>query len=129
MNTNLRTSDRTKIILPNSAVAKATIINYHAWDTRRIDMMIRVDYKEDIKQVRELLMNVLQADENVLDDPPPIVSVQELGKTAVHLLVRPWVKSNMHDQVQRDLNEKIKKTFDDEGITIPYPQLDIHQRQ
>ncbi len=124
--TKLRTGDNKLIYVPNSSIFSGNIINYSARDTRRIDLTIGVSYEDDLKKVKEELWKILEEDERVLKDPAPTVAVAELADSSVNLVVRPWVKSSDYWSVYFDLLEKIKVRFDEAGISIPYPQLDVH---
>ena len=125
MTTNLRTSEKTKIILPNASVAKATITNFDAHEIRQVEIMIRVAYEQEIEQVRQVLVEALNEDENVLKDQPITIGVQELAETAVHVLIRAWVRNTNYGPAKRELNERIKRTFDEAGIRFPYPRFKI----
>lgn len=124
--TLLRTGDNREIIVPNGAVYGSSIINYSARATRRIDLIFGISYDDDIRQAKELLTRVVNADERVLKDPPPVIAVAELGTSSVDFVVRPWVASDDYWPVRFALTEQVKLAFDDAGITIPYPQQDVH---
>jgi len=124
--TKLRTGDNKIIYVPNSSIFSGNIINYSAKDTRRIDLTIGVSYEDNLKKVKEELWKILEEDERVLKNPAPTVAVAELADSSVNLVVRPWVKSSDYWSVYFDLLEKIKVRFDEAGISIPYPQLDVH---
>jgi small conductance mechanosensitive channel len=124
--TVFKTGDNREITMPNAQIYSSTIINYSARDTRRIDLVIGIGYGDDIKKASDLLMQVLEADSTVLKDPAPAVMLLELGASSVDFAVRPWVKSADYWSTRAALLEAIKNTFDREGISIPYPQQDIH---
>jgi small conductance mechanosensitive channel len=124
--TVLKTGDNREITMPNAQIYSGTIINYSARDTRRIDLVIGIGYGDDIKKASDLLMQVVEADASVLKDPAPVVMLLELGASSVDFAVRPWVKSADYWTSRAALLEAIKNTFDREGISIPYPQQDIH---
>ena len=126
MTTRLRTADQVDIIVPNAAVAEATIKDFSTYPTRRIDMVIRISYTDDIRQARDILLGEMMADGRVLEDPAPVVTVAELAEVNVDLNVRPWVKNEDYSATRQDLMERIKLAFDEQGITIPYPQVGIH---
>ncbi|MDH5435685.1 MAG: mechanosensitive ion channel [Gammaproteobacteria bacterium] len=128
-NTVLRTGDNREIIVPNGQIYGGTIINFSARPTRRIDMVFGIGYNDDIKKARDLMMDVIQKDERILTDPAPTISVAELADNSVNLNVRPWVNSGDYWTVRSDLLENIKTTFDANGISIPYPQRDVHLHQ
>ncbi len=125
-NTELKTPDNKAIIVPNSNILGNNIINYSAKDTRRIDLTIGIGYNDNIKLAKETLYEILSSDSRILKEPAPIVAVSELADSSVNFAVRPWVKSSDYWDVYFDLLEKIKLTFDEKGIGIPYPQMDIH---
>ena len=124
--TVLKTGDNREITMPNAQIYSGTIINYSARDKRRIDLVIGIGYDDDIKKARDLLLQVLEADSTVLKDPAPVVMLLELGASSVDFAVRPWVKSADYWTSRAALLEAIKNTFDKEGISIPYPQQDLH---
>jgi small conductance mechanosensitive channel len=124
--TIMRTGDNKEVIVPNGAIYGGNIINYSARDTRRIDMVFGIGYGDDIKKARDIMAGIIQADERVLKDPETVIAVSELGASSVNFVVRPWVKTEDYWPTKFDLTEKIKLAFDDQGITIPYPQMDVH---
>lgn len=124
--TVLKTGDNREVTMPNAQIYGGTIINYSARTTRRIDLVIGIGYGDDIKQARDLINEILTANDTVLKDPAPTVMLLELGESSVDFAVRPWVKSADYWTTRADLLETIKATFDKEGLNIPYPQRDIH---
>lgn len=124
--TIMRTGDNREVIVPNGAIYNGTITNYSARETRRIDMVFGIGYDDDIRKAKQLLGDVLAADERVLKEPAAQVVVGELADNSVNFHVRPWVKSGDYWDVRFDLTERIKLAFDDNGISIPYPQMDVH---
>ncbi|MES9901572.1 MAG: mechanosensitive ion channel domain-containing protein [Sedimenticola sp.] len=124
--TIMRTGDNREVIIPNGAIYSDTITNYSARATRRVDMVFGIGYDDDIKKAKEIMEGILSADERILKDPAPLVAVGELADSSVNFNVRPWVKSGDYWAVTFDLNEKIKIAFDENGISIPYPQMDLH---
>jgi small conductance mechanosensitive channel len=127
--TTLKTGDNKKIIVPNGGMTAGNIINYSAHDTRRVDMVFGIGYDDDIKKAKELLEKILKDDERVLDDPAPVVAVSELADSSVNFIARPWVKSGDYWAVMWDITEKVKLDFDAAGISIPFPQQDVHMHQ
>ena len=123
------TGDNKKVIIPNSAIASGTITNYSAKNTRRIDLVVGVDYDADLRHARKVLEAILADESRILTEPAPLVAVSNLGESSVDFVVRPWVKAGDYWPVTFDLNERIKLRLDDEGISIPYPQRDIHVHQ
>jgi small conductance mechanosensitive channel len=124
--TSILTVDNKLIIVPNSKIMSDTITNYSAQETRRVDLVAGVSYDDDIDQVKDILLKILTQDTRVLSDPAPFVGLLEMADSSVNFTVRAWVKSDDYWNVFFDTNEKIKKTFDAENISIPYPQLDVH---
>jgi small conductance mechanosensitive channel len=126
LTTILKTGDNKQIIVPNSQIMDSIITNYSANDTRRIDMVIGVSYDDDIDKVRKTLEDLVAAENRILDEPATTIAVSELADSSVNFIVRPWVKSLDYSGVKFDLIEAIKKRFDAEGISFPYPQTDVH---
>jgi small conductance mechanosensitive channel len=124
--TDIRTPDNKLIIVPNSLIYGDTITNFSAKDTRRIDLVIGVGYGDAIHRAREIMMGVLEADERILKDPSPAVMLLELGASSVDFAVRPWVNSADYWTTRADVLERIKNALDENGLSIPYPQRDIH---
>ncbi len=125
-NTTIKTGDNRIIIVPNSNIIGGNIVNYSKEPIRRIDLVIGVGYEDDLKLVKNTLEEILASDERILKDPAPAVALAELADSSVNFNVRPWVKSADYWAVRSDLLEKIKLTFDEKGINIPYPQMDVH---
>lgn len=124
--TTLRTGDNKEVIIPNGSIYSGNIINYSKRATRRIDMIFSIGYGDDIRLARDVMAAIINAEPRVLADPPPQIVVGELGASSVNFFVRPWVKTEDYWDVKFDLNEKIKIAFDENGITIPFPQMDVH---
>ncbi|WP_231887784.1 mechanosensitive ion channel family protein [Thermodesulfatator autotrophicus] len=125
-NTILHTPDNQKIIVPNAKILGDIITNITANDTRRIDLVVGISYEDDIDKAKALLWEMAAKDPRILKDPATTVAVAELADSSVNLVFRPWVKTSDYWAVRFDLIEQIKKTFDQEGISIPYPQQDVH---
>lgn len=124
--TILLTPDNREITIPNGAIFGGKIINVSARPVRRIDLVFGIAYTDDISKARSLITKVMSEDERVLSDPAPVVSLAELADSSVNLNVRPWVKNADYWDVRSDLLEKIKVAFDQNGISIPFPQRDVH---
>ncbi|KAA3626079.1 MAG: mechanosensitive ion channel family protein [Proteobacteria bacterium] len=124
--TTMRTGDNREVIVPNGAIYGGTITNFSARSTRRIDMVFGIGYGDDIKQAKAVIQQIIDADERILKDPQPLIAVGELAESSVNFNVRPWVNSDDYWAVRFDLNEKIKLAFDEQGISIPFPQMDVH---
>jgi len=127
--TIMKTPDNKRVIIPNSKITGDTITNYSAMDTRRIDMVFGIGYGDDIKKAKDILTQLVTADSRVLKDPAPVVAVLELADSSVNFAVRPWVKTADYWDLYFDLTEKVKLTFDQQGISIPFPQTDVHLHQ
>ncbi|MBW3164889.1 mechanosensitive ion channel family protein [Ferrimonas balearica] len=124
--TTLVTPDNKRIVAPNSAVMNGVIVNYSAKERRRVDMVVGVSYDADLRQVKEVITDVVTSHELVLKDPEPVIEVLELGASSVDFVVRPWVKTADFWTVRFDLMREIKLRLDQENIGIPYPQMDVH---
>jgi small conductance mechanosensitive channel len=124
--TELKSPDNKKIIVPNAKVTGDKIINYSAKEQRRVDIVAGVSYSDDLDKVRKVLEKILSEDNRVLQEPAPTISVLELADSSVNFAVRPWVKTADYWDVFFAIQEKIKKSFDAEGIAIPFPQHDVH---
>jgi len=124
--TFIRSGDNKQIIIPNSSVVGSAITNYSTKPTRRIDLVIGVSYDADIKLAKKVLTEIVEAHENVLKEPAPVVAVAELADNSVNFVVRPWVNSADYWPTHFDLLETIKIRLDEEKIGIPYPQMDVH---
>ena len=124
--TRMRSGDNKEITVPNGQIVGSTITNYSAKETRRVDLVVGVGYDDDLKKVRAVLEDILAKDERILKDPAPTIGVSELADSSVNFVVRPWVKSGDYWPVLFDTQETVKLRFDAEGISIPYPQQDLH---
>lgn len=127
--TTLVTPDNKVIYIPNSGLTGSNITNYSAKDTRRVDMVFGIGYSDDIDKAKSAIQAVLGADSRILKDPAPQIVVSELADSSVNFNVRPWVNSADYWGVYFDLTEQIKKKFDEQNISIPFPQRDIHMFQ
>ncbi len=124
--TQLLTPDNRTVIIPNSALTAGNITNWSAKGTRRVDLVMGIGYEDDIDKARTIMADILSKDERILKDPAPKIAVLELTDSSVNFVVRPWVKSEHYWNVYFDTTEKIKKGFDAQGISIPFPQRDVH---
>mgnify|MGYP000615067746 CR=1 FL=1 len=127
--TQLLTPDNKTIIIPNAQITSDTITNYTTKGTRRADMVIGIGYEDDIDTARAIILDVLSQDERVLKEPAAKVAVSELADSSVNFVARPWAKTGDYWGVFFDTTEAVKKRFDAEGISIPYPQSDVHVYQ
>ena len=125
-NTILRTADNRVITVPNSLIYADTITNFSAEDRRRIDLVIGIGYDDDVARAKALIQGVLGQDDRILDEPPPAMLLVELGESSVNIAVRSWVMSSDYAQVRSDLLEHIKRALEHAGLSIPYPQQDVH---
>ncbi len=124
--TILNTPDKKTIIIPNGPLSSGTVINYSREPTRRVEWTFGISYNDSIDAAREIILEILEADSRVLPDPAPMVVVASLGDSSVDLKTRVWVESANFWSVFFDINEKVKKEFDSQGISIPFPQRDVH---
>ena len=127
--TILTSPDNQKIIQPNSIIMSGSITNITAHDTRRVDMTVGVSYKDDLDKVQNIILDVLNADERILKDPAPQVVVAELADSSVNFNVRPWCATGDYWGVFFDFQKAIKQRLDNEGVSIPFPQQDVHMHQ
>ncbi len=124
--TTLRRPDKTKIIIPNGQVMDGKIINYTESEVRRMELIVGIAYGASIDDARTALLAAVKASEYTVKDPEPQVTVAELGDSSVNLAVRPWVKSATYAPASHELTERCKKALDAAGISIPFPQRDVH---
>lgn len=127
--TVMRTGDNREVIVPNGPIYGGVITNYSKRDTRRVDMIFGIGYDADLLQAKKLLVEILAEDERVLAEPAPVVVVAALADSSVNFAVRPWVKTADYWAVLWATNEKVKLRFDEAGISIPFPQMDVHLRK
>jgi small conductance mechanosensitive channel len=126
LTTEMKTPDNVQIIMPNSSIMGGSITNISAHPTRRVDMTVGVGYGDDLNKAKKIMEELLAADERVLKDPAVTIAVANLGDSSVDFVVRPWVKSADYWAVKFDFTKAVKEKFDAEGISIPFPQRDIH---
>ncbi|MBO5113791.1 MAG: mechanosensitive ion channel [Lachnospiraceae bacterium] len=124
--TQLTTFDNKIIVLPNGTLANGCITNYTRCSKRRFDVKVSIAYKEDIRHAKEVLLAVLKEDEGILKNEEMVVLVDSLGDSSVNLIVRGWVKQEDYWPAIWRMTEKVKYALDDAGITIPFPQMDVH---
>ncbi len=124
--TTMTTPDNKEVIVPNGAILANNITNYSARPTRRVDMVFGISYDDDIRQARQILESIVATDPRILKEPAPVVALGELADSSVNFVVRPWVKSADYWSVLWETTEAVKRRFDAEGISIPYPQMDVH---
>jgi len=124
--TMMKTGDNREIIIPNGQIYAGAITNFSARDTRRIDLVFGIGYDDDMLKAKTIMEEILAAHDLILAEPAPAVAVAELADSSVNFNVRPWVNSGDYWGVRSELLEQIKLAFDKQGISIPYPQMDIH---
>ena len=127
--TIIHTPDNQKQIIPNAGITSGVITNINAEPTRRIDLVIGIGYDDDIRLAKTTLEGLTKADPRILTDPAPTIGVAELADSSVNLNMRPWVKTEEYWDVRADLIEAIKLSFDEKGISFPFPQQDVHMYQ
>ena len=125
-NTVLKTADNKTIVIPNGILSNGSITNYTTEETRRIEWTFGIGYGDDIKKAKEILNELVRSDGRILSEPASLVAVSALAESSVDFVVRVWVKSENYWDVYFDLLEKVKLTFDQKGISIPFPQRDVH---
>lgn len=128
-NTVMRTGDNREVIVPNGAIYSGIITNFNSRSTRRIDMVFGIGYDDDLLKAKQILTDVIESDERVLAEPAPVVAVSELADSSVNFVVRPWVNTADYWNVRWALTEAVKLRFDQEGISIPFPQMDLHVKK
>jgi small conductance mechanosensitive channel len=125
-NTRILTPSHKTAFIPNGALSNGNVINYSTQGQFRVDLTIGISYNSDIKKAKQILLDVMAKDPNVLKDPAPMVSVRELADSSVNLAVRPWTTPVKYWDVYFDTLEECKIALDNAGIEIPFPQRDIH---
>lgn len=125
-NTHFCSPDNQLIIVPNGKIINDIITNINIKATRRIDLVVGISYSDDMAKTREILAGLAKEDSRILTDPAPTIAVAELADSSVNLVFRPWVKTADYWDVRFDLTEKIKNALDEAGISIPFPQQDVH---
>lgn len=124
--TTMNTLDNRKIIIPNGVITGNVINNVNGNGTRRVDMTAGIGYGEDMSKAKGILMEILESHPKVLKDPAPTVAVSELGDSSVNFVVRPWVQAEDYWTVWFEVTQSIKERFDAQGVSIPFPQRDVH---
>jgi small conductance mechanosensitive channel len=124
--TILTTPDNKTIIIPNGPLATGSLTNFSTQATRRVDWTFGIGYGDDVDKAYEVLNRLIEGDDRILKDPEPFMAVKELADSSVNIVVRVWVNSADYWPVHFRMNEEVYKTFDKEGLSIPFPQRDIH---
>jgi small conductance mechanosensitive channel len=125
-NTILKTPDNKTIIIPNNAIAGSSMVNYTTEATRRVDFVFGISYQDDIDLTKSILNRLIERDERIHKDPAPFIGLTEMADSSVNLVVRVWADTPNYWPIYFDMMEDVKKTFDAEGISIPFPQRDVH---
>ncbi len=125
-NTIIETFDGQKVILPNGAVSNGTIVNWSSIQERRFDIIVKIGYKDNVEKAKEVLKRIADSEERILNKKGTTIVVQGLGDNSVDLLFRVWTKNSDYLGTKFDMIEKIKLTFDKEGISFPFPQREVH---
>ena len=128
-NTILKTPDNKTIIIPNGGLATGPMTNYTTEPQRRVDWTFGIGYGDDVDQAKTVIQALCDQDTRILKDPELFIAVSELADSSVNFAVRAWVKGEDYWDVYFDLNEKVYKTFDQKGLNIPFPQMDVHVHQ
>lgn len=126
--TVLRTPDNKIVYIPNSNLSSGTVVNYSVQATRRVEWNFNIEYKEDFTRVKELILKIFAEHDLVLKDPAPMVRISEHADSSIKLVARCWVNKDDFWTVKFDITEAVKTAFDQNGINIPFPQLDVHMR-
>ena len=124
--TILKTPDNKTVIIPNGALSNGSMVNFSTEPTRRVDLMFGIGYNDDIEKAKKVLNNIVESDDRILKEPKPIIAVGELADSSVNFKVLIWCNASDYWNVFFDMHEKVKLTFDKQGIGIPFPQRDIH---
>lgn len=127
--TYLVTFDNKQILIPNGILTDSSIVNYSSKEIRRVDITFSVAYEEDVIRVKNVLINILKKNELVLEEPEFFVGISMHGDSAINFIVKAWCKTEDYWTVYYDLLETVKIKFDEEGISIPYPQMDLHVKK
>jgi small conductance mechanosensitive channel len=126
VSTTIKTFDNQIIIVPNGTIWGDVITNVTGSDTRRVDLTFGISYTDDTNKTQKILEEIVNAHEFVLDSPQPIIRLHELGESSVNFVCRPWAKTGHYWDVYWDITRSVKERFDKEGISIPFPQRDVH---
>ncbi|MDR1562683.1 MAG: mechanosensitive ion channel [Dysgonamonadaceae bacterium] len=126
LNTKIITGDNRGVYIPNGGLSGNVIINYNNEKTRRIDLVVGIDYGTDYDYAQRTSLEIIREDKRILDNPSPFVAIKNLSESSVDILIRVWVKRDDYWDVYFNLNERIYKTFNDKGIGFPFPQMTVH---
>lgn len=128
INTYLTTPDNKVVIMPNGALATGSLTNYTKKDTRRVQWIFSISYGDDYDKAEAVIKRLIDEDGRILQDPPPFIALHEMANSSVNIVTRAWVSVADFWLVYFDMNKKIYKTFSSEGLTIPFPQMDVHMK-
>jgi small conductance mechanosensitive channel len=129
VSTTFRTFDNQTIHVPNNSIWGSVITNITANDTRRVDMQFGIGYEDDFEEAERIIRDVVDSHELVLKDPEPAVVLHELADSCVNIVCRPWVNTSDYWKVKTEVTRRVKQRFDEAGISIPFPQRDVHVYQ
>jgi small conductance mechanosensitive channel len=127
--TSMNTPDNIAVVIPNSQIWGSAIKNFTQNDTRRVDMVFGISYSDDMEKAVAIVSSLIKSDERFLKDPEPLVAIAELADSSVNIYARPWVNRTDFFAAKLDLTRKVKERFDAEGVSIPFPQRDVHMHQ
>lgn len=125
-NTILKTPDNKTVIIPNGGLSTSAMVNFSTEPRRRVDFVFGIGYGDDVDKAKQVLLNLINNDSRILKDPKPFVAVKELADSSVNIVVRVWAEAANYWGIYFDLTENVYKTFDKEGLNIPFPQMDVH---
>ena len=127
-NTILNTLDNKTVFIPNGPLSTDVIVNFSMEETRRIDLVFSISYRDKIENAKTILLDVIESDPRILKSPVPVIGVSALAESSVNIEIRVWVKNTEFLETGFYLREAVKKAFDANGITIPFPQVDVHMK-
>jgi small conductance mechanosensitive channel len=125
-NTIINTVDNKTVFIPNGPLSTGTIVNYTTEDTRRVDLVFGISYKDDIDKAKKILETIMNNDQRILKEPAPVIGVAELAASSVNIALRVWTANADYFDIEFYLKETVKKEFDKQNITIPFPQMDVN---
>ena len=129
LSTTLSTFDNKEVVIPNSMITSDVVVNFTRSGTRRLDLSYGVSYQADLKRAKEILKELVESDSRIFTDPAPLIAVGELRDSSVTVVCKVWCKEEDYWSIYYRMQEAVKEAFDQAGISIPYPQLDVHMRQ
>ena len=127
--TVMTTSDNKTVLIPNGPLANHAMVNYSTQATRRVDWTFGIAYGDDLDQAYDVLNRLIAADDRIMQEPKPFMAVSELAESSVNITVRVWVNASDYGKVKFKMNEEVYRTFDNAGLSLPNPQLDVHVHQ